>query len=116
MSKKQRKPIWLIPYSFVVLMIVALILEGKDGLPGWANEVAGIGIVIIVFGAIALWVHFNTATLLDEEMERSKHEKITITEYLPIEPRENLANQEHPAIIVNQTDQLQKNQITHYRN
>lgn len=87
MPRKQRKPAWFILYVLVVLMIVALVLEGKDGLPGWANELVGIGIVFFVFGSIALWVHLNTAALMDEEIERAKHEELVITEYPPKQPR-----------------------------
>jgi hypothetical protein len=89
MSRKQRKPIWLIPYGFVILMIVALVLEGKDNLPGWANELLGIGIVFFVFSLIALWVHLNTAALMDEEIERAKNEKLIITEYPPTQPQKS---------------------------
>jgi hypothetical protein len=93
MSRKQRKPTWLIPYGLVFLMIVALVLEGRDGLPGWANEVTAIGIVILVFTGILLWVNLNAATLQDEEIEQAKHEKLVITEYPPTQPREHARNE-----------------------
>ena len=92
MSRKQRKPTWLVPYALVIFMIVALVLEGRDGLPGWANEITAIGIVLLVFSGMLLWVNLNAAALQDEEIEQAKHEKLVITEYPPTQPRKSAHN------------------------
>ena len=75
MPRKQQTLGWFILYILVVLMVVAIVLGAKDELPGWANDALGIGIVFFVFGSLALWVHLNTSALLDEEIERAKHEQ-----------------------------------------
>jgi len=122
MSRKQHKPTWLLPFGLIILMIVALVLESKDGLPGWANEAFGIGVVFFVFGLIALWVHLNAATLQDEELERTKHEKLVITEYPPIPPQSahnrsgNGASDDAKDSFNNSQDAFQINPIAHYRN
>jgi hypothetical protein len=115
MPRKQRKPAWFILYFLIVFMIVALVLEGKDGLPGWANEGLGIGIVLFVFGSIALWVHLNTAALLDEEIERAKHEKYVITEYPPKQPSNKKRNGDGDDDSVSY-DPFQINQVTQFHN
>ena len=75
MPRRQRTLVSFILYILVVLMVVAIVLGAKDGLPGWANDALGIGIVFFVFGSLALWVHLNTSALLDEEIERAKHDQ-----------------------------------------
>ena len=74
MPRRQRTLVSFILYILVVLMVLAIALGAKDGLPGWANDALGIGIVFFVFGSLALWVHLNTSALLDEEIERAKHD------------------------------------------
>jgi hypothetical protein len=85
MTKRQSKPSWWILYVLVVLMIVVLIAASQDGLPNWANEIGDMGIIAIVFGAMALWVLVNTPALLDEEMNKPGFE-LHIEEYLPMSP------------------------------
>lgn len=115
MPRKQSKPVRLILYALVPLMVVALVLLGGDRLPAWANEVVGIGIVFSVFGAIALWVYLNTSALLDEEVERAKHEKLVITEYPPKQPRKKPRDGDGDNDSASY-DPFQINQVTHYRN
>ncbi len=83
MSKKQRKPVWLVLYALAPLMILALVLIGRDGLPSWANELAGIAIIFFAFGGLLLWVHANTTALLDEESRETKQEEYHFVEYPP---------------------------------
>ena len=115
MPRKQRKPAWFILYFLVVLMIVALVLEGKDGLPGWANDALGIGIVLFVFGSMALWVHLNTGALLDEEVKRYRNEEFIFTEYPPKQPSKKTRNGNGDDDSVSY-DPFQINQVTHFRN
>ena len=115
MSQKRRKPTWSILYALVVLMIVALVLLGKDGLPPWANEAVGIGIVIFVFSMMALWVHLNTSALLNEEMERAKYEKLVITVYPPKQPAKKMRSEKDDDDSVSYNP-FQINEMTHHRN
>ncbi len=86
MPAKQRKPAWFILYVLVFLMIAIFVLESKDGLPNWANEFASFVIVLIVFGAMALWVHVNMPALMDEERRKNPQGELHIHEYPPVKP------------------------------
>ena len=88
MTKQQRKPAWWILYALVFLMIAAFVLEGFDGLPDWANEVATIGIIGLVFGAMVLWMHANAHALWNEELNKPGLEEYRIQ---VIEPRQPAA-------------------------
>lgn len=85
MSKKQRKPSWLILYVLVFAMIAVFILESKDGLPDWANEFATIVIIIFVFAAMVLWVHVNMSSLMEEELGNIKPGEFRMEEIPPLE-------------------------------
>ena len=104
MSTKQCKPSWWVLYALLVLMIVAFVFESKDGLPPWANQVADIGIVLVVFGAMALWVRLNLSALTAEEFEQAGSEEWRVEEYLP---------QEFSNPSPNETDGTDANPISH---
>ncbi|MDE3088731.1 MAG: hypothetical protein KGJ80_05040 [Chloroflexota bacterium] len=86
MPRKQRKPAWFILYMLVFLMPVSLVLLGSDGLPAWANEIAGIVIVLLVFAVMAFWVHANTSAILEQESSDTGLEELRIDIYPPIKP------------------------------
>lgn len=86
MSKQKRKPLWLIPIALLFAVLGVLVLLGRDGLPGWANETVGIAVVLFLFAGMAVWFHLSMPAFLDEELEQSKHEEITVAEYLPGQP------------------------------
>jgi len=90
MAKKQSKPSWWILYVLVILMIVVLIAASQDGLPNWANEIGDVGIIVLVFGAMALWVKVNMPALLNEEMSKPSFEELQIEEYMPSLPSPSL--------------------------
>jgi hypothetical protein len=115
MPRKQRRLVWFILYILVVLMVVAIVLGAKDGLPGWANDAMGIGIVFFVFGSLALWVHLNTSALLDEEIERAKHDRLVITVNPPKQPSKKTRNGEGEDDSVSQ-DPSWSNGATHSHN
>ena len=83
MVKNQPKPAWWVLYGLVILMLVILALEGVDGLPDWTNEVASIGIVVMVFGGMMLWVWLNSANLWNEELRNIDPREFEIVEYQP---------------------------------
>lgn len=114
MPKKQHQSSWFVLYILVVVMLVALVLEGRDGLPAWANEVVGIGIVLFVFGVIALWVHLNAAALINEELERAGHENLQITVYLPTQPAQKSPDGGNSDSVFR--DPFQIDQVPHFRN
>jgi hypothetical protein len=66
-------------------MVVAFLLEGKDGLPAWANEFGSFGIVIVVFGAMLVAVRLNASTLWQDELKNIQPEEFHIEEYAPHE-------------------------------
>ena len=70
--KKKSKPTWWLAFALAPLMIVLLVIEGQT--PGSLVEhrILEIGIVILTFGLMGLWVHANQAALMDEEMEKGK--------------------------------------------
>ncbi len=82
MNKKQFKPAWFILYAFIALMFIGIALESMDGLPPWANEVATVIIVLLIFGAMAVWVNANISAMLHEELQ-DKHEPLRLTVYTP---------------------------------
>lgn len=92
MVTKQSKPAWWILYVLVALMVVGLTLESTDGLPEWANEVASIGIVLMVFGGMFLWVWLNSANLWHEELHHNDIREYTIVEYSPQETQLGRSN------------------------
>jgi hypothetical protein len=83
MSKKHNKPAWWVLYILVVVMIGALIAESRDGLPSWANEIGGIGILLIFFALVVIWLSVNASALWEEESELAKRENYRIREYDP---------------------------------
>ena len=84
MLKKQSKPKWFILYALVVLMIAAFVIEGKDGLPSWANELVDFGIVIFVFATMIFWIRMNASTLWQDELSNIRPEEFHIREYPPL--------------------------------
>jgi hypothetical protein len=79
MNPKRSKASWWVLYVLVFVMIGMLLLESVDGLPSWANDVAGIGIVITVFGTMILWVRANASTLMEDERASAGVEEYRIT-------------------------------------
>ena len=86
MKFNPRNPAWLVPFAFVILMGASLLLESQDGLPAWANDAAGILIVLSVFVAIALWVRANMSAIMEQELREADEEEFHITVYPPTKP------------------------------
>ncbi len=86
MKRQYRKPKWWIPTLLVIAMLGGLAAMTQDGLPTWANEIAGIAIVIIFFGGVAVWLHLDEGALLDEEARAAAQETYLIEEYDPARP------------------------------
>ena len=83
MVKNQPKPAWWVLYALIALMLLVLALESLDGLPAWANEIASIVIVLMVFGGMLLWVRVNSSSLWNEELRNIDPREFKIIEYQP---------------------------------
>lgn len=66
---KTRKANWWLLYATVPLMIIALVIESRMTYTQTTHQVAEIGIVIVAFGLMALWVQANRAAVEREESE-----------------------------------------------
>ncbi|MCL4395393.1 MAG: hypothetical protein M1482_11440 [Chloroflexi bacterium] len=69
---RSRKPAWWLLYLTVPLMLTLLIVDGHLPIPAVAQQIMEPGIVVAGFGLMALWVHGNQGTLMDEEMARER--------------------------------------------
>ncbi len=86
MTRQYRKPKWWIPISLMIAMLVGLAAITQDRLPVWANEIAGVTIVLLFFGGLAVWLHIDEGALLDEEARNAENEIYRVTEYGPERP------------------------------
>jgi hypothetical protein len=78
---QSRKPAWWQLYALVPLMIGLVVIEHLDPLPGVPAKVVDAGIVVLTFGAMLVWVHFNGGLVEYYEMQRDeslRNLKITI--------------------------------------
>ncbi|MBI5033829.1 MAG: hypothetical protein HZB51_25200 [Chloroflexi bacterium] len=97
------KPNWWIPFSFVPLMIVALLIESQFKYALEVHEIVDSGIVIATFGLMVGWVRINAVAL--EEADHSRERWVFIeepsdAETLKLElPEESISEPTHmPAI------------------
>ena len=106
MVKNQPKPAWWVLYVLIVLMLVVLALESIDGLPTWANEIASIVIVLMVFGGMLLWVRVNSSSLWNEELRNIDPAEYRIVEYLPQSSQAGSSNGHGDSSIVSADEQV----------
>ena len=83
MSVQKRKPAWFVLYLLILMMFLMFVIEGRDGLPDWANEAATLGIVLLVFGAMHLWVRANLPNLMQDELRDLKPGEFRFIEVPP---------------------------------
>ncbi len=65
--ERKTKANWWIPFSFVPLMIVAILLESHLTYATAIHEIVDSGIVIVMFGSMLLWVRLNSDKLMEED-------------------------------------------------
>ena len=65
--KQKSKPNWWIPFSFVPLMIVAILLESQIKYAVQIHEIVDGSIVIVMFSAMLGWMHLNADKLMEED-------------------------------------------------
>ena len=70
--KRTTKPNWWIPFSFVPLMIVAILLESHLTYAAAIHELVDSGIVIVMFGSMLGWMRLNADKLAEEDRAKEK--------------------------------------------
>jgi hypothetical protein len=83
MTRQYRKPKWWIPTLMMIAMLGGFAALTQDGLPGWANEIGGVTILLVFFGGLAAWLKMDEGALLDEEAREAENEIYQVTEYEP---------------------------------
>ncbi len=72
-----RKPVWWLLYALIPLLIGLLIIEHDLVLSLLGHELVQIGILVVVFGLMALWVRANekgiTTDATSESMQQVSH-------------------------------------------
>lgn len=61
------RPKWLLLFALVPLMVAFLVVNDEMPILPWAHELLEIGILLIVFGLMFLWMHSNRVALTIEE-------------------------------------------------
>ena len=67
---KRQNPRWWLLYLTMPLMIGLLVLEGRLPEPPVVHQIMEMGIVIVCFGLMAVWVHANEGARVNEEFEK----------------------------------------------
>ncbi len=83
------KPKWWRLYSTFPLALVLLVLEHRLPLSPGEHQAVQIGIVLVTFGLIYLWLRANTVTLIQMDREQ-RGRSYTVTEYPPASPAEGV--------------------------
>ena len=85
------RPKWWRLYAAFPLLIVLLVLEHRLPLSPGGHQAAQIGIVLLVFGLIYVWLRANMVALIEED-RRQNWWKVTVTEFHsswpPVAPEE----------------------------
>jgi hypothetical protein len=68
--ERKLKPNWWLLYLTVPLMIGLLILEGRLSSPPLVHQIMELGIVVVSFGLMAVWVQANAGALQEEATDR----------------------------------------------
>lgn len=86
MDPNQRKPAWWLLYATVPLFFVLVWPALQLHMPFWAHPGVEIGILVLTFGLIGLWLHANGKALWRENMrgEGGPHWRIIYS--LPVRP------------------------------
>jgi hypothetical protein len=65
---RKRRPNWWMLYALIPAMPILFLIEGRIPESALEHRLMEFGIVLFVFGLIALWVHANESALIEEEM------------------------------------------------
>ncbi len=69
---RKRKPNWWMLYALIPSMPILLVIEGRIPESALEHRLMEFGIVVFVFGLVALWVHANESVLIEEEVANVK--------------------------------------------
>ena len=83
MSNKEQKPAWWILYLLIPGMIGLLMLAGQLPLVSWEYQIVDVGIVLFVFGLMALWIHANQSALTWDEVRQTDWTEMRIQVFEP---------------------------------
>lgn len=76
------KPKWWRLYATFPLLIGLLVLEHQLPLSTGGHQAVQIGIVLVTFGLIHLWLRANAAALMEADRGQDRR-KITVTDFHP---------------------------------
>ena len=62
------RPKWLLLFALVPLMIGFLVVDDEMPIVPWAHELLEIGILLVVFALMFVWMHSNRVALTHEEL------------------------------------------------
>jgi hypothetical protein len=85
---RNRKPAWWLLYALVPIMVALFVIEHYLVLSELGHKLVQLVIVVVVFGAMALWVRANETSLTSYSKRDSTREELRITEYEPPESDE----------------------------
>lgn len=90
---QNRKPAWWQLYLLVPIMGVLLLLEFLEPLPGVSPQLVFAGIVVLIFGAMLVWVHLNGGLLERYDADKGEpSQELKVTVYEPASKRESDGN------------------------
>ncbi len=69
MSSKNPKPRWWQVYATIALLIALFLGEIRLGLTGALNIVAQLGILLLIYGLIHLWIRANRTALMGMDQD-----------------------------------------------
>ncbi|MBI3739803.1 MAG: hypothetical protein HY258_12215 [Chloroflexi bacterium] len=101
MSSKARGPRWWQVYALLPLLVALFLLEMRLPFSEIGHEIAQIGILVIIFGLVHLWLHANASALRRMDMEEGKLRASRVVKIysVPRELAKNLQNEDklhHP--------------------
>lgn|SRR5574341_1730883 len=66
---KKPKPKWWQLFALLPAMVGLLVIESQVATLPLEHQVLQLGILILIFGLIALWVRVNTDTIMNEDLK-----------------------------------------------
>jgi hypothetical protein len=83
MSENKRRPSWILLYFLVALLFSLFVIEVRLTMSGVAHRVVEIGIVLVIYYLVWLWVKANDAAMIQEELDRKRALKLEVLSLVP---------------------------------
>jgi hypothetical protein len=93
MFSQKRGPRWGLLYMIVPLAVGLLWLQLQTPLPEAGHKVAEVGVILLTYGLVALWLWANRLAILHEDYRR--HEKISQPSRIRVILMEDIPAEEH---------------------